>query len=170
MISSTPEPASKAKDEALTSALDERARRLWAATEALRLGPGGIATVARAPGLAASTVRLGQQELTSPAQVADAPRRLRRPGAGRQSLPTAAQTLRTAVAALVEPTTRGAPLSPLRWTWKRTRRLATALGPQGHPVSPRNVGQRLQALNSRWHGTRNTREGASPPDRNAQLA
>jgi hypothetical protein len=100
MISSTQEQAIKAKDEALTSELDERARRLWAAPEALSLGPGGGATVARATGLAASPVRLGRQEWTSPSQVPDAPRRLRRPGAGRTPLTTPDQTLLKALEAL----------------------------------------------------------------------
>jgi Rhodopirellula transposase DDE domain len=169
MISSTQEQAIKAKYEALKSELDERARRLWAATEALSLGHGGIATVARATGLAASTVRLGKQELTSPSQVSAAPRRLRRQGAGRKSLTTQDQTLLKALDALVEPTTRGDPMSPLRWTCKSTRRLAKELGQQGHHVSHSKVGQLLKALHYSLQGTRKTREGASHPDRNAQF-
>jgi DDE family transposase len=170
MISSTQEQAIKAKYEALKSELDERARRLWAATEALSLGHGGVATVARATGLAASTVRLGKKALTSPSQVLDAPRRLRRPGAGRKPLTTQDQTLLKALDALVEPTTRGDPMSPLRWTCKSTRRLAKELGQQGHHVSHSQVGQLLQVLNYRLQGTRKTRAGASHPDRNAQFA
>jgi len=169
MISSTQEQAIKAKYEALKSELDERARRLWAATEALSLGHGGVATVARATGLAASTVRLGKKALTSPSQVLDAPRRLRRQGAGRTPLTTQDQTLLKALDALVEPTTRGDPMSPLRWTCKSTRRLAKELGQQGHHVSHSKVGQLLKVLNYSLQGTRKTREGASHPDRNAQF-
>jgi Rhodopirellula transposase DDE domain len=169
MISSTQEQAINAKYEALKSELDERARRLWAATEALSLGHGGVATVARATGLAASTVRLGKQELTSPSQVLDAPRRLRRQGAGRKPLTTQDQTLLKALDTLVEPTTRGDPMSPLRWTCKSTRRLAKELGQQGHHVSHSKVGQLLKVLNYSLQGTRKTREGASHPDRNAQF-
>jgi hypothetical protein len=169
MISSTQEQAINAKYEALKSELDERARRLWAATEALSLGHGGVATVARATGLAASTVRLGKQELTSPSQVLDAPRRLRRQGAGRKPLTTQDQTLLKALDTLVEPTTRGDPMSPLRWTCKSTRRLAKELGQQGHHVSHSKVGQLLKVLNYSLQGTRKPREGASHPDRNAQF-
>ncbi|MGH8065953.1 MAG: ISAzo13 family transposase [Candidatus Entotheonellia bacterium] len=169
MISSTQEQAIKAKYEALKSELDERARRLWAATEARSLGHGGIATVTRATGLAASTVRLGKQELTSPSQVPPSPRRLRRQGAGRKSLTTQDQTLLKALDALVEPTTRGDPMSPLRWTCKSTRRLAKELCQQGHHVSHSKVGQLLKSLNYSLQGTRKTREGASHPDRNAQF-
>ena len=111
----------------------------------------------------------GKQELTSPSQVSDAPRRLRRQGAGRKSLTTQDQTLLKALDALVEPTTRGDPMSPLRWTCKSTRRLAKELGQQGHHVSHSKVGQLLKALNYSLQGTRKTREGMSHPDRNAQF-
>ncbi len=169
MISSTPEQAIKAKYEVLKPALDERGRRLWAATEALSLGHGGIATVARATGLAESTVRLGKKELTNPAMATGAPRRVRRHGAGRTPLTAQDQTLLTALDALVEPTTRGDPMSPLRWTCKSTRRLAQELCRQGHQVSHRKVGQLLKALNYSLQGTRKTREGTAHPDRNAQF-
>jgi hypothetical protein len=169
MISSTQEQVIKAKYEALKPELDERGRRLWAATEALSLGHGGVATVARATGLAASTVRLGKQELTSPSQSTDSPRRVRQHGAGRPARIAQDQTLLKALDALVEPTTRGDPMSPLRWTCKSTRRLAQELCRQGHQVSHRKVGQLLQSLNYSLQGTRKTREGTSHPDRNAQF-
>jgi Rhodopirellula transposase DDE domain len=169
MISRTQAQAIQAQSEVLKPELDERARRLWAATEAHRLGHGGVATGARATGLAESTVRLGTQELTCPAKSTAGPRRLRRPGAGRQ--PVAAQDQRRLKAlALVEPTTRGDPMSPLRWTCKSTRRLAKALGPQGHHVSHSTVGHLLKALQYRLPSPRKTREGTSPPARNAQVA
>ena len=69
----------------------------------------------------------------------------------------------------MEPTARGDPLSPLRWTCKSTRRLARELGQQGHPVSHSKVGQLLKALHDSVPGTRKTREGTSHPDRNAQF-
>jgi len=147
----------------------ERARRLWAATEALSRGPGGIAPVARATGLAERTVRLGQPARQRPATSIDAPRRLRRPGAGRKPRPRTDQPVLQALEALVEPTTRGDPMAPLRWTGHSTRRLAKELGRQGHPGSHRTVGQLLKARHASWPGTRQTREGASPPDRNAQV-
>jgi Rhodopirellula transposase DDE domain len=167
MISRTQEQAINTKYEALKPELDERARRVWAATEAHSLGHGGVATVARATGLAESTVRLGKQEVTRPAQATAAPRRLRRQGAGRKRLTTQDQRLLKALDALVEPTTRGDPMSPLRWTCKSTRRLAKELGQEGHHVSHSTVRHLLKALHYRWQGTRKTREGAAHPDRNA---
>lgn len=170
MIASTQEQAIKKKYEALKPELDERARRLWAATEALSLGHGGIATVARATGLAESTVRLGKKGLTSPSPSPDVRRRIRHQGAGRKPLEAQDEPLRKALDALVEPTTRGDPMSPLRWTCKSTRRLAKELCQQGHPVSHSQVGPLLKALNYRLPGTRKTQEGTSHPDRNAPCA
>jgi len=100
-----------------------------------------MATVARATGLAASPVRLGKQALTSPSTPLDVRRRLRHQGAGRKPLTTQDQQLLQALDALVEPPTRGDPMSPVRWTCKSTRRLAKELGRQGHPVSHSTVGQ-----------------------------
>ena len=169
MISRTPEQAIKTKYEALKPELDERARRVWAATEARSLGHGGVATVARATGLAESTIRLGKQALTSLPHASEVPRRMRRHGAGRKPRTVQDQQLLQAVDALVEPTARGDPMSPLRWTCKSTRRLAKELGQQGHHVSHTTVGQLLKALNYSLQGTRKTREGTSHPDRNAQF-
>jgi hypothetical protein len=168
-MSSPQEQVINAKYEALKPELDERGRRLWAATEALSLGHGGVATVARATGLAASTVRLGKQELLSPSPSTDSPRRVRQQGAGRPARIVQDQMLLKALDALVEPTTRGDPMSPLRWTCKSTRRLAQELCRQGHQVSHRKVGQLLKSLNYSLQGTRKTREGTSHPDRNAQF-
>lgn len=168
MISSTQVQAIKAKYEDLKPELDERRRRLWAAAEARSLGHGGIVAVARATGLAESTVRLGKKELASPTTTAT-PRRVRRQGAGRTSLTTQDQALLSALDALVEPTARGDPMSPLRWTCKSTRRLAQELCRQGHPVSHLKVGQLLKELNYSLQGTRKTTEGTTHPDRNAQF-
>lgn len=169
MSATTQEQAITAKYKALKPELDERGRRLWAATEARSLGHGGVATVARATGLTESTIRLGKKELTSPSPAASSPRRVRRQGAGRPSRTAQDQTLLQALDALVEPTTRGDPRSPLRWTCKSTRRLAQELCRQGHQVSHRKVGQLLQTLNYSLQGPRKTREGTSHPDRNAQF-
>ena len=116
-----------------------------------------------------STIRLGKQALTSLPHASDAPRRMRRHGAGRQPRTAQDQQLLQAVDALVEPTARGDPMSPLRWTCKSMRRLAKELGQQGHHVSHTTVGQLLKALNYSLQGTRKTREGTSHPDRNAQF-
>jgi transposase len=150
--------------------LDERGRRLWAASESMALGRGGIATVAQATGLAESTIRRGQRELLrSTESLAPSPRRVRRRGGGRKRLVAADPTVVAALEALVEPTARGDPRSPLRWTCKSTRKLADELTQQGQGVSHTKVAQLLEGLGYSLQGTRKTKEGASHPARNAQF-
>ena len=154
----------------LASELTERGRRRWAASEALELGHGGITVVAQATGLGERTIRRGCQELRheqAPASLAG--RRMRHPGGGRKPLQTHAPALASALAALVDPTTRGDPMSPFRWTCKSTRKLATALQGQGHQVSHPTVAQLLADLDYSLQGTRKTLEGAAHPDRDAQF-
>lgn len=160
------------KYQALRHELDERGRRLWAAVEAEALGYGGITTVSQATGLAASTIRLGHQQLNASADnTGDAERRrLRTPGGGRKRTIDKDTTLWQALDALVEPTARGDPMSPLRWTCKSTRHLAQALARQGHPVSHTKVGQLLKQLGYSLQRTRKTQEGSSHPDRDAQFS
>ena len=162
--------ALKEKYEFMVPELDERGRRRWAASEALALGRGGIATVAQATGLAESTIRRGQRELlSSGAAAVPSSRRVRRQGGGRKDRLDEDPALVWALESLVEPTTRGDPGSPLRWTCKSTRRLAEELTRQGHPVSHTTVAHLLAGLGYSLQGTRKTKEGASHPDRNAQF-
>jgi hypothetical protein len=149
--------------------LDERARRHWAATEALELGWGGISAVAQATGLARDTIRAGIRELRQRPAPPPGAGRIRRPGGGRKPLAELDPGLSQALDALVDPATRGDPASPLRWTCKSTARLAAALTGQGHPVSPRTVAALLRADGYSLQACRKTREGKSHPDRNAQF-
>ena len=134
------------KYQTLRQELDERRRRLWAAVEAKALGYGGITKVAEATGLATSTIRLGQLELNASAAKDgnSAGRRLRIPDGGRKRVIEKDVTLLQALDKLVDPTTRGDPMSPLRWTCKSTRHLARGLAQQGHQVSHTKVGQLLK--------------------------
>ena len=146
--------------------LDERARRLVAAAEAFAVGYGGIAAVAMATGMAPSTIGRGLKELAQ-----DEPsERIRRPGAGRKPAISKDPTLLSDLEALVEPTTRGDPESPLRWTCKSVRHLAQALQGQGHQVSRTLVAELLNAAGYSLQGNRKTKEGDSHPDRDAQFA
>ena len=145
--------------------LDERGRRLVAAAEAFAAGYGGIAAVATATGVAPSTIGRGLKELAQ-----DEPsERIRRPGAGRKPTISKDPTLLSDLEALVEPTTRGDPESPLRWTCKSVRRLAQALQAQGHEVSRTLVGHLLNEAGYSLQGNRKTTEGDSHPDRDAQF-
>ena len=146
--------------------LDERGRRLVAAAEAFAAGYGGIAAVAMATGMAPSTIGRGLKELAQ-----DEPsERIRRPGAGRKPAIVKDPRLLPDLEALVEPTTRGDPESPLRWTCKSVRHLAEALQQQGHQVSRTLVAELLNTAGYSLQGNRKTNEGDSHPDRDAQFA
>ena len=161
----------KEKLEALQPLMSERLRRHWAATEAKALGQGGIAAVIHATGLSRNTITRGMAELAdTPKLSLPSPTRSRRPGGGRRPGIETAPTVLQALETLVEPTTRGDPMSPLRWTCKSTRKLAEALQRQGHRVGARTVARLLHALDYSLQANRKTREGSSPPDRNAQFA
>jgi Rhodopirellula transposase DDE domain len=150
--------------------LDERRRRQWAAAEAREIGYGGVSVVARATGLARSTIHAGLRDVrASRRQRVRAAERIRRAGGGRRPLTTSDPALLTALLALIEPTTRGDPESPLRWTCKSTTQLAAALTQQRHPVSPRTVATLLKGAGYSLQANRKRREGAGHPDRDAQF-
>jgi len=155
-----------AKYAAIGPLLNERARRLWAATESRAIGYGGDALVSAATGLARQTIRNGRRELERGVEVTE---RIRRPGAGRPCLEEQQPGLTAALERLVEPLTRGDPMSPLRWTCKSKAKLAAALTATGWRVSATKVGHLLHDLRYRLQVVRKTREGASHPDRNAQF-
>lgn len=147
--------------------LDERGTRRWAAAEAMSLGWGGIAAVAKATGLARSTIQIGIAELKAPQTLS--PGRQRRPGGGRKSREKEQPKLRRALERLVESGTRGDPMSPLRWTIKSTRVLARELRLQKFRVGSTKVGELLKDMGYSLQSNRKTIEGRQHPDRNAQF-
>jgi Rhodopirellula transposase DDE domain len=135
------------------------------------LGRGGVAMVAAATGLGRNTIRAGVRELAAPGVVPPvSDQRVRVPGGGRKPVTTQDPTLLRDLEALVDPVTRGDPMSPLRWTCKSTRELTVALQERGHRVSHQTVAELLHALRYSLQGNRKTKEGATPPDRDAQFA
>lgn len=146
--------------------LNERAKRLVAAEEAVSIGFGGISLVSRACGLSRVTITKAIGEL------ADEPLaegRIRRSGAGRRQLVLQDPDLLDKLDELVEPLARGDPQSPLRWTCKSTRVLANELRLQNHPVSHEKVAQLLRDLGYSLQANRKTLEGNSHPDRDQQF-
>ncbi len=148
--------------------LNERQRRLWAASEARACGRGGIAAVVRATGIGKNTVVRGIAELQEGTRLDSG--RVRRPGAGRPRLTDSDPELVGALEALVDPDTRGDPCSPLRWSSKSLGKLAGALCAAGHQISDRTTGKLLRGLGFRLHANQKTREGKDHPDRDAQFA
>jgi hypothetical protein len=146
--------------------LDERARRLFAANEAMHQGRGGISRISRVCGLSRVTITKGTHEIGGEPLPAG---RIRRPGAGRPRYETRDPALPSALEGLVEPLARGDPQSPLRWTCKSTRALAAELTRKKHPISHEKVAQFLRDMNYSLQSNRKTEEGADHPDRDAQF-
>jgi hypothetical protein len=154
--------------DTLAGVVDERTRRLVVAAEALAIGRGGQVAVARATGVARTTIQQGIRELRQP-ELRAGRGRIRRPGGGRKATVLTDPALRDDLDRLVEPTSRGDPESPLRWTCKSVRKLAAELQAQGHRTSHRLVAELLHDLGYSLQANRKTLEGSAHPDRNAQF-
>lgn len=147
--------------------LSERQRRLVAAADAQLLGRGGISRVSAASGLSRTTIHRGLQELHGEL-IPD--ERVRKAGGGRKQIKQQQLGVLKELEQLVAPTTRGDPMSPLRWTCKSTSKLAAELCRKGYSISARTVARLLQKdLNYSLQANRKTKEGESHPDRNAQF-
>jgi transposase len=148
-------------------ALDERQRRLWAAAEAKSLGYGGVSLVTRATGISRRAIHSGLSELDGGELLPMG--RMRRAGAGRKPLMDTQPQLLESLDTLVEPTARGDPESPLRWTCKGVRRLAAELQKQGFRIGRQKVADLLHQMKYSLQANRKTHEGNQHPDRNAQF-
>jgi Rhodopirellula transposase DDE domain len=146
--------------------LDEGQRRVLAGAQARALGRGGIAVVARAARMSRTTVGKAVAEVEAGV---DPGTPIRRPGAGRRRLVDTDAQLLGRLDALVEPTSRGDPMCPLRWTSKSTSNLADALVAAGHRVSPDTVGRLLRSMDYSLQATAKQLEGAQHGDRDAQF-
>jgi hypothetical protein len=153
--------------EVLRPHLSEFQRRLWLGAEAAELGPGGVAVVAAATGVAADTVRRGRKEADD--GVAPAPGRSRKPGGGRKRAESHDAELAAAFELLIDPATRGDPMSPLRWTSKSIRVLTAGLREKGHQVSDFVVRRLLREGGYSLQANVKTTEGGQHIDRNAQF-
>lgn len=148
--------------------MDERARRLWAGTEAGAIGWGGVAAVARATGMAISTVRKGRDEARRGATPEDVVK-VRR-SAGKRPYEVAHPEVWPALEELVDPITRGDPESPLRWTCKSTHALSAELFMRhGIRLTHKTVAKLLRGHGYSLQAPNKSVEGAQHPDRNAQF-
>jgi len=156
------------KYEVLKNVLNERQLRAWAGAEALALGHGGIKAVVDATGMGKRTIWTSKQEITTGTYLEE-PGRVRRRGAGRPRKDETNPKLVEDLDLLIEPATRGDPMSPLRWTSKSTRNLADALNEMGHDVGRGTVAKILTGLGYSLQSSQKQTEGSQHPDRNAQF-
>lgn len=159
--------AIKARFDALAPFLDERGRRLFAASEAQAAGRGGVSAVQRATGIARSTINRGLSDLRG--GVGQLEGRVRRPGGGGKPATETQPGLLDALSELVQSSIRGDPEAPLLWVSKSQRHLAAALVARGFTVAQKLVGRLLPRLGFSLQANSKTREGANHPDRNAQF-
>ena len=160
------EAAIVAKYAVVAPVLNERARRLWAAAESIAIGYGGDSVVCAATGISRVTIRSGRREVEAGVE---ATTRVRRVGAGRPGIEKTNPGVKQALEQLVDPLTRGDPMSPLRWTCKSRAKLASTLSKEGWRVSSTTVGRLLHELGYSLQSVRKSREGDSHPDRNEQF-
>jgi hypothetical protein len=162
------------KHESLQFVFDERTRRLWAAIEARSLGRGGISHVCEATGLGRPTIYRALEEIKELEHLPSVPGnlidfRVRRKGAGRKRTVELDPDLKIDLERLIDSTSRGDPMSPLRWTCKSVRRLSDDLKQMGHSTNHQMVAELLAELGYSLQANQKTIEGAQHPDRNAQF-
>ena len=146
--------------------LNERQQRLLLAAEARSLGYGGVSQISRTTGISRPTIYRGLRELD---QESEGLLLIRQSGGGRKRIEETDSTILEDLDQMIEPDTRGDPMSPLRWTCKSTRQLATALQAQGHRVSHQLVSELLRSTGYSLQANAKTLEGKQHPDRDAQF-
>jgi hypothetical protein len=150
--------------------LNEYQARLFVAEKALQLGRGGISHLAQLTGMSRVTITQGLSELRTGRKLRTAADgRVRQPGGGRKKVEQANPQLPRRLRTIVEETTAGDAMSPLRWTSKATRTIAEELTRSGHPISSVTVGRCLEAMGFTLQANVKTREGPQHPNRDAQF-
>jgi len=146
--------------------LNERQWRLYVATEARRIGPGGISQVAREAGVTRKTIRKGLGELEAGALYQPG-ERIRQQGGGRKKNTVKDATLRADLEGMLDP--KGDPESLLRWTSKSVSKLRKALTRLGHTIGETAIRGMLHEMGFSLKATKKSIEGGSHADRDAQF-
>ena len=170
MIDKTDERKIREKFVLLWPHLNERLKRLWAATEANAIGYGGISAVSRITKLSIATIKKGIGELADPmGNEKDSVGRIRKPGGGRKTIAENQPAVINALENLIEPESRGDPMNSLRWTTKSVRNLAETLQNQGFSLSHQTVQEMLHHMGYSLQSNKKVIEGSDHPDRDEQF-
>ena len=152
------------------STLNEYQARLFVAEKALEMGRGGTSRLSLLTGMSRVTISSGMTELRGGKRLRDAGAgRVRAPGGGRKKVEEADPSMQRRLKSIVEETTAGDPMSPLKWTSKSTRTIAEELERAGHSVSNVTVARCLAEMGYTLQANVKTREGPQHPDRDAQF-
>jgi transposase len=154
------------KYKTLLPHLNERMKRLVCAADAISIGFGGVSIVSKSSGISRVTITKGKKEIHEKPLPEN---RIRKKGAGRKTVYISIPEIEKKLEALVDPVTRGDPMSPLRWTCKSTRELAEALFKQGNKTSHRTVGKLLLNMGYSLQSNKKTKEGKDHPSRDKQF-
>src|ERR1017187_10344521 len=150
--------------------LNEYQARLFVAEKALQMGRGGASHLSQLTGMSRVTITEGITELRAGRKLRAATSgRVRQPGGGRKKVEQADPQLAPRLRKIVEETTAGDPMSPLKWTNKSTRTIAEELARSGHPIGNVTVGRCPEEMGYTLQANVKTREGSQHPDRDAQF-
>jgi len=140
--------------------LNERVKRLVCAADAIALGFGGVSMISKASGISRVTITKGKKEIYDEPIPED---RIRKAGAGRKNIFKNNPGIEKKLETMIDPVTRGDPMSPLKWTCKSTREIADNLKKQGNKISHRTVGKILSQMGYSLQSNRKTKEGKGHP-------
>lgn len=157
------------KYRAISPHLNERSRRIWAASEAIALGHGGKKIIHEITHLSYTTIHVGQAELEAIERDGITDNRIRKKGGGRKKKIDKDPTLKPDLMAIIESSTRGDPETPLLWSSKSTRKIAAELNKDKPRISHTLIGELLEEMDYSLQGNRKVKEGSKNPDRDAQF-
>lgn len=133
------------------------------ATEAQKIGVGGIKKMVRISGSDRNTIRRGIRELDDPYDAV----RIRAIGGGRKKLREKDATLVKDLEKMLEP--KGDPMSLIQWTTKSLNQLVTLLEEKKHTIRKSALANLLASLGFSLKANKKNIEGASHPDRDRQF-
>ena len=157
------------KYQAIKHSLNERSRRLWCATEARAIGERGVAMVSSVTKVTPPTIYAGIRELRRKSSRKKLGQRIRKKGGGTKTILSKCPGIIAALESLIEPSTKGDPMKPLRWVSKSLRNLSRELKKMGYDVGHETIGSLLKDAGYSLQLNRKEREDKSVPDRNAQF-
>ena len=155
------------KYASISGELNERSRRIWAASEANSLGYGGITKVHKATNISRSTIHIGMKEIAQ--GFSRTLSGVRKKGSGRKTLESKNAELLKEIESIADVNSIGNPDNPLRWTTKSLRNITKAVNSKGIKVSYGKVRLLLKKSGFSLQSTRKRFEGKSHTDRDAQF-